>query len=357
MADFSNHRRFSLRCLSKDLIPVSVRLKSNIKTPKGRQIIKKAERALLSERIRSINNSIAMFTIQRDTCMNKLKDNLDKEIMEECERFIKEKREIRHLRTFVCQVSKFERLCHKKTGGHIKNQHGERTIHVEDQPKTNQVTNINNREMEIEEERTEQVNNTKNIWVKNLSKTPLTEVQERLLAYRPNIAIVPREPPVLEYITAIERTCSQLQQGKAEELRGEIKAIIKKTPPPKLDITKEEHQALRQLKKDENRMVLTADKGVSLAVLDKEDYIQKAEELLQQQPNYKILPSDPTTKHKNKLIALLKAIKTDGGINDSLYKKLYPTGASSPKFYGLPKVHKEGIPLRPIVSSIGSVSH
>ena len=27
MADFSNHRRFSLRCLSEGLIPVSVRLK------------------------------------------------------------------------------------------------------------------------------------------------------------------------------------------------------------------------------------------------------------------------------------------------------------------------------------------
>ena len=49
MADFSNHRRFTLRCLSKDLIPVSVRLKSNIKTAKGKQIIRKAERALLND--------------------------------------------------------------------------------------------------------------------------------------------------------------------------------------------------------------------------------------------------------------------------------------------------------------------
>ena len=91
-------------------------------------------------------------------------------------------------------------------------------------------------------------------------------------------------------------------------------------------------------------------------VLDKEDYIHKAEQFLQQ-PNYKILTSDPTTKHKNKLIAFLKTIKTQGGMNDNLYKKLYPTGASSPKFYGLPKVHKEGNPLRPIVSSVGTVSY
>ena len=103
-------------------------------------------------------------------------------------------------------------------------------------------------------------------------------------------------------------------------------------------------------------MVLTADKGVSLVVLDKEEYIQKAQHLLHQS-NYKSLTTDPTTRHKNKLITLLKTIKSQGGINDNLYKRLYPTGASSPKFYGLPKVHKDGIPLRPIVSSVGSVAY
>ena len=36
---------------------------------------------------------------------------------------------------------------------------------------------------------------------------------------------------------------------------------------------------------------------------------------------------------------------------------MYPTGAGSPKFYGLPKIHKPGIPLRPIVSSIGTVTY
>ena len=48
MADFKNHRRFLLRCISKGIIPVSVKLKSNVKTPKGNYIVKKAERALLN---------------------------------------------------------------------------------------------------------------------------------------------------------------------------------------------------------------------------------------------------------------------------------------------------------------------
>ena len=36
---------------------------------------------------------------------------------------------------------------------------------------------------------------------------------------------------------------------------------------------------------------------------------------------------------------------------------MYPTGAGAPKFYGLPKIHKQDTPLRPIVSSIGTVSY
>ena len=36
---------------------------------------------------------------------------------------------------------------------------------------------------------------------------------------------------------------------------------------------------------------------------------------------------------------------------------MYPIGAGAPKFYGLPKIHKQDTPLRPIVSSTGTVSY
>ena len=44
-------------------------------------------------------------------------------------------------------------------------------------------------------------------------------------------------------------------------------------------------------------------------------------------------------------------------MKEEVYKRFYPTGAGSPKFYGLPKIHKVGMPLRPIVSSIGTVTY
>ena len=103
-------------------------------------------------------------------------------------------------------------------------------------------------------------------------------------------------------------------------------------------------------------MILTADKRVAMVVLNEEDYIKKAEDLLSQQ-TYKKIPDSRTSKQKTKLINLLKNIKVEGGVSDETYKRMYPTGAGSPKFYGLPEMHKPGIPLMPIVSSRGTVTY
>ena len=141
-----------------------------------------------------------------------------------------------------------------------------------------------------------------------------------------------------------------------EEFRVQVKVAIQKIQKPKPNITRGERIATAELKKDPSRMVLTADKGVALVVMNTEDYKKKAEELLNQN-TYRAIPSDPTMMLKNKLISMLKSIKAKGGIKEELYRGLYPTGAGSPKFYGLPKIHKMGMQLRPIVSSIGTVTY
>ena len=99
------------------------------------------------------------------------------------------------------------------------------------------------------------------------------------------------------------------------ELRGEMKANIKKMQPPKYNFTKEEHKVMEELKKDKTRMILTADKGISIMVIDREEYIKKADELLSQ-ASYKNISTDPTNKYKNKLIPLLNKIKTEGGMDN-----------------------------------------
>ena len=286
------------------------------------------------ERIRSINNTLSMLKQRRDTCIFQLEEKLDRESMEEC--------------TLDRQRNKLERLCQKNRSaksGCSNIQHGDHS---------NNVNSYTWQRIDTASPSQGQRSDIK--WVRNISSNPLTEAQMKLLSHGPNYAMVPKNPPIMEYIATIEKACTSLQPGKVEELGGEVKANIKKMQPPKYNLTKEEHKALEELKKDKTRIILTADKGVSIVVLDKEEYIKKADELLSQS-SYKKISTDPTNRYKNKLITLLKKIKTEGGMDDVTYRRLYPTGASPPKFYGLPKVHKSGMPLRPIVSSIGSVTY
>ena len=63
---------------------------------------------------------------------------------------------------------------------------------------------------------------------------------------------------------------------------------------------------------------------------------------------------DPTNILKAKLITIFRRVKREIGLEGSIYKLMYPTGCISPKFYGLPMIHKTNMPLRPIVSSRGS---
>ena len=87
-------------------------------------------------------------------------------------------------------------------------------------------------------------------------------------------------------------------------------------------------------------MVLTADKGV----MDKQDYADKALSLLTDTSTSKITNKDPTTRLKNKLTNTLRFIKQTRGLSDSSYRTVYPNSAVPPKFYGLSRIHKVGIP-------------
>ena len=72
---------------------------------------------------------------------------------------------------------------------------------------------------------------------------------------------------------------------------------------------------------------------------------------------YTRLSKDPTHKYKNRMINILRKWKRNGPISDKLYWKLYPESEEPPKLYGTPKIHKNNTPLRPIVSSCGSITY
>ena len=69
-----------------------------------------------------------------------------------------------------------------------------------------------------------------------------------------------------------------MPQTYAQELGADINSLHRRSQAPKTNLTKQERIGLAQLKKDKERLVLTADKGVALVVMDKEDYIMLCNE-------------------------------------------------------------------------------
>lgn len=98
-------------------------------------------------------------------------------------------------------------------------------------------------------------------------------------------------------------------------------------------------------------MVTKADKGNSLVILYKQDYINKVETFLAEN-NINKIDSDPTlsfSKEINKAISSSMNLLTAAEIHRSKVNN-----PSAPCLRGLPKIHKDGIPIRPLVNFIPS---
>ena len=104
---------------------------------------------------------------------------------------------------------------------------------------------------------------------------------------------------------------------------------------------------MKELQSDASIVILPADKGRSTVILNREDYLEKCMDHINNGP-YQLLKKDPTTKIKTKALKQLKVLKDNEFIDNKLYYYLKPTDSLPPNFYRQPKIHKPGVPIRPV---------
>ena len=167
-----------------------------------------------------------------------------------------ERREKRHIQTQKRLIKKFNTLWQRNTGGHSNLQHGGRgggsieNSSEQDQEKKDRSNPENS--TSVKNTQLKQQQQVKK-WAHNLSNNTLTEAQEKVLAHGPNFAVVTNDPPIVKYIAQIERMCQKMRQGDVEELRGQIKLILKNITPPKPNISKEKAKAIKELRRDQEK--------------------------------------------------------------------------------------------------------
>ena len=79
--------------------------------------------------------------------------------------------------------------------------------------------------------------------------------------------------------------------------------------------------------------------------------------LLSDGQEYKKLRKDPSPSLERRMNELLLSLKRSGAIRSTLYYHLRSSAGKVPLLYGLPKIHKPAVPLRPIVSFVNSPTY
>ena len=122
----------------------------------------------------------------------------------------------------------------------------------------------------------------------------------------------------------------------------------------------DEHNALKSLSQDKTIVISKADKGNAVVIQDIDSYRSKILDLLKQDGKFSKLKSDETVMREKRLHVYLKSLNNatrSKKLSDMNYKRIAPCGSKAGVLYGLPKIHKDNCPLRPIISAVGTYNY
>ena len=226
-----------LKCTKASITPVSCKLKNPITSKRSYDIIHKAEKQLLYERVRNMNSTLDMFDKNRSqyySCVKSMLNEHDEDI-NKCILFINKTKEHRHSKIKERQIDKFEHLYFKRYGYQHNLNRQAQNIDSIDQDCTwsghpNVPSSLSNTSPtassnpavpatpmaptpssgtdpapmapnttpgnpHLSSRDTCKNSDCINKWVINLSKTPLMPQQLSLLQKGPNFGITPKYPP------------------------------------------------------------------------------------------------------------------------------------------------------------------
>nr|VZI48796.1 unnamed protein product [Spirometra erinaceieuropaei] len=190
----------------------------------------------------------------------------------------------------------------------------------------------------------------------NLSSRVLTTAEENVLSK--GMKYNPSDSNYLKFLASFESiiTSAGLTEEEQFTIRNSTVQALKNRNKFST-LSGDEKKALNSLKTDENIIILPADKGGSTTIMNKTDYTEKMMTLLKDESTYEPLDVDPTKSQNPCIEKTLKRLTGKKLISGVLAKSLKQDEPTIAKIYGLPKVHKVGIPLRPIVSLIGAPNY
>ena len=329
-ANWTNHRVFNLRCLRSGLIRKSLVVKPPDDTMDSQKTALAASRSFLKQRIYLTNRRLNNVRNQPKTS-----------------------RLNRTLQT-VLSTEDFEQLTQKAS--EIRTTQGQK---AKDRHRRKFDELLSSHYMTRDSRDSGRSRNDRDYSsVINLSDRPLSDTEQHLLEKGLNFAVSKQKLRVEEVISGVEPSLSKLPEDEAERIRSQLVGILRSQGGGIWNITPEERVAWKTLREDQRIIITKADKGNASVVLSKSDYIEKMRQHISEGPYTEVLNKRSSTLMKSSKDVVGRFLRT---VKDNLgqvgWYSLYPKTNITPRLYGLPKIHKPEVPIRPIVDGIGSPPH
>ena len=202
----------------------------------------------------------------------------------------------------------------------------------------------------------------------NLSDMKLTNIQKDILCRGPHFGIPQRakgEPILCEFELLHRQLLQFTPRSKNAETfcRSSLEKVAyeyanKDDDIRSFSLDREHMKILKELRKNGDVVITRPDKGRATVVMNKTDYVGKMMSILDDATKFRRLgpvgTHDRTSTIETSLNRFLAELRSAKEISDMVFESVKSTGATRPRMYGLPKIHKVGNPLRPILSMIGS---
>ncbi|XP_073821583.1 uncharacterized protein [Musca autumnalis] len=218
----------------------------------------------------------------------------------------------------------------------------------------------------LQQHNTEIKMDNRNGWFVNKTNTEFPNDIEWLLALGPKYATATTTKtfPLFDVIAEGEDCIKTIDDKEQQEIaRTQLVSIIDEHMKNKTTTTlhARDKQILSTvgrcrsvLKENDDIIIVNADKGGKTVAMYKKEYQTKMATIVGDMCTYRRLKIDPTNILQNKNNLLVEKLFKLGIINEAEKYKLTNKTSTAPRLYGLPKIHKDGNPLRPICSTINS---
>ncbi len=185
-------------------------------------------------------------------------------------------------------------------------------------------------------------------WENNQPKVIPPEIQQRLDYWTvkkvPSGASAPAPHPKSAF--------TQLTISVEKILKFEKMKIPR---PPRPNVPRDVLQELMDLARREEVTFVEADKGSGIILMSRSEYHEKMyRDVLSDSNTHEEVPEDPLKSLSARFKDLLKTLKAAGKMLPEEEKLIVEHDPVLPRMFGLPKLHKQGHPMRPVVSCVRS---